>query len=123
MIKIRLIGFWHSVISGESGKGLWLVQLPFTSAHCILNNAGTSTLIVELEPVAKMDIFRYKIDNFLKAVFYKMGDFSPECLLLKDCLLGIISQSLQCYNTWETGNCSQQCWRLRHLCSNLCWLF
>lgn len=76
MIKVRLIGFWHSILSGESGEGLWLVQLPFTSAHCILNNAGTSTLIVELEPVAKMDIFRYKIDNFMKAVFYKMGDSS-----------------------------------------------
>lgn len=43
-----------------------LVQLPFTSAHCILNNAGTSMLIVELELVAKDGLFRYEISNFVK---------------------------------------------------------
>lgn len=31
-----------------------LVQLPFTSAYCILNNAGLFVLVMEL--VAKMDI-------------------------------------------------------------------
>lgn len=104
MIKVRLVGFWRSAISGESGVGVWLVQLPFTSAHCILNNAGTSTLIVELELVAEMDVFRYKIDNFMKAVFYNMRVFPLECLLLKGCVLVTTSQRLQCYNTWETGN-------------------
>lgn len=64
-----------------------LVQLPFTSAHCILNNAGTSMLIVELELVAKDGLFRYEISNFVKMVFYKVGGFLPKHSILRCCML------------------------------------
>lgn len=84
MIKVHLIGFWRNLISGESGGEGGAGLAPFR-IYCILNNAGSLLLVMEL--VAEM---YFQVLNELilwKQCFIKWEVFPKNVVLWEVCML------------------------------------
>lgn len=84
MIKVHLIGFWHNLISGESGGEGGVGLAPFLISilyfkQCWLTSLGHGAS-------GKNGLSGAKWINFMKMAFCKMGSF-PSNVFWKVCML------------------------------------